>query len=47
MGVPMDACQACAPARAAGLKWWGNLFTCIMTWRARNVDIHEELAKYV
>ena len=29
------------------MKWWGNLFTCIMTWRARNVDIHEELAKYV
>ena len=29
------------------MKWWGNLFTCIMTWRARNVDIHGELAKYV
>ena len=29
------------------MKWWGNLFTCIMTWRARNVNIHEELAKYV
>ena len=27
--------------------WWGNLFTCVMTWRARNMDIHAELAKYV
>ena len=29
------------------MKWWGNLFTSVMTWRVRNVDIHEELAKYV
>ena len=29
------------------MKWWGNLFTCSMTWRARNVDIYEELARYV
>ena len=27
--------------------WWGNLFTCVMTWRVRNMDIHAELAKYV
>ena len=27
--------------------WWENLFTCVMTWRVRNMDIHAELAKYV
>ena len=29
------------------MKWLGNLFTCVMTWRARNMDIHAELAKCV
>ena len=27
--------------------WWGNLFTCVMTWKARNMDTYTELAKYV
>ena len=32
---------------AASMKWWGNLFTCVMTWRMRKMDVYEELAKCV
>ena len=29
------------------MEWWGNLFTCVMTWRMRKMDVYEELAKCV
>ena len=32
---------------AASMEWWGNLFTCVMTWRMRKMDVYEELAKCV
>ena len=34
--------------RAEGtMTWLGNLFSCISTWRERDMDVQEELAKYV
>ena len=29
------------------MRWGTNIFMCVMFWKARNMDIHAELAKYV